>query len=1211
MNKYISLVITFVILCTAIYFTSPKAQAAATSGTCGNNVTWNLDNDGVLTIAGSGQMNGWGAGYAPWYSHRDAIKTIRIYDGVTNIGYHAFYECNNVTSVTLPSSVTTIEGFAFAYCASLKTITIPNSVTSMGEYVFEHCTSLTSAVIPNSMRGIPAATFYNCSGLKSVTIPNSVSWIGKAAFSGCTALNEINIPDSVTNIYQEAFSSCGLKTIVIPDSVTTIGSHAFAYCTDATSLTIGKNLTSIGSFAFRECSSLTSVVIPDWITKIESGAFLACNGLKGVYINDIDAWYSIDFGNYEANPLYYAKMLYLDGEAVTHVKFNDGINIIRPYVFVNCNTLTSVEIPEGVTMIGKQAFDSCRNLTDVQFPNSLTHIDSGAFESCSALRWITIPAGTTIINSYAFYGCTYLTAVSIPSSVKTIGYCAFVYCNQLEHVNYSGSKTQWNNISIADQNNELKKASVFHYNTTAPYWKKDCINAGLFCLECEDFVVKENPEDGFHSYENTLDMECDDCGHVRYVKEIAFIQKPNILNYEVFTKQIDCTGGLLAVTYSDNVYCEIDISPEMVDGFNGAQLGRQTLRVTYGGIAITYDVNVVIGFPDKLSIYSMPQKFEYCVGDQMSTNGLAVIAYYGDNSLILTSEHLEIGSVDMSTTGLKTVQVSVGNVSTSFDVMVYYPELIIVTLPYKLNYKVGETLDLTGLSVKLHYGAQYEDVAINALTVGQVETSTAGHKTVYLQYGNAKAQFTIQVHSLTLTIIQLPEKMMYLVNENLDCSGLLIQGNYGTIESFEILVEDIIIDAPDMTTPGKKTVRIMYAESVVAFSIAIHAADQVQIDCSLYPESNHNYAANTDETKIFTYPGAEGLILTFSPNSFTEANYDFVYVLNGEGVQIGRYSGSALANLTVTVPGDTVQIRLVSDSGVNKYGYSFSSIVAKTVAHTFVVGECIICGERETPLGGYINGEYTGYNDLADAIISSDWIKLFEDVEVNMSLQKDLYIDLNGHNLSGQIITNGHMIYGMDSTTDSYYCASIGYFNCIDENGDVIVPVVHYRSDITGEVKRYISIKNDKGFSFHRFYLSITKISLQPNTAGVGYKAVFYGDEMVAMNLAGFGFNMQLGDNKPIVKLKADNFVSGKEVTLRINNYDVENFGETDLSAFAVLKLNDGTIIESEKIVITLRSVLEQLNVNHLNLNAEQKNAIADFIRKYTVMLTWKVENLV
>ena len=154
---------------------------------------------------------------------------------VTGIGGSAFYDCEEMTSVTIPNSVTSIGSYAFYKCTSLTSIEIPNNVTSIGDYAFYYCTSLTSIEIPNSVTSIGYEAFYKCTSLASVTIGNSVTSIGDRAFYYCTSLASVTIGNSVTSIGDEAFYNCtSLTSVEIPNSVTSIGDRAFYNCTSLT-----------------------------------------------------------------------------------------------------------------------------------------------------------------------------------------------------------------------------------------------------------------------------------------------------------------------------------------------------------------------------------------------------------------------------------------------------------------------------------------------------------------------------------------------------------------------------------------------------------------------------------------------------------------------------------------------------------------------------------------------------------------------------------------------------------------------------------------------------------------------------------------------------------------------------------------------------------------------------------------------------------------
>ena len=235
------------------------------------------------------------------------------------------------------------------------------------------------------------------------------------------------------------------------------------------------SVTSIGNVAFRNCSGLTSVTIPNSVTSIGNSAFGGCYGLISVHISDIAAWCKIDFDNSygDANPLFYAHHLYLNGKEVKDLVIPDGVTSIGNYAFYYCSSLISVTIPNSVESIGRYTFSGCHFIKEnfvnnsplsaednnywgaglhdyetedgllidgtsvahcrksadiVTIPNSVTSIGDRAFFYCSGLTSVTIPNSVTSIGREAFAGCSGLTSVTIPNSVKSIGSYAFSNC---------------------------------------------------------------------------------------------------------------------------------------------------------------------------------------------------------------------------------------------------------------------------------------------------------------------------------------------------------------------------------------------------------------------------------------------------------------------------------------------------------------------------------------------------------------------------------------------------------------------------------------------------------------------------------------------------------------------------------------------------------------------------------------------------------------
>ena len=382
---------------------TPPSETIVASGTCGDNLTWKLDDEGTLTISGKGAMTEWvNIDSAPWKTYSNTINKVVIQPGVTSIGKNAFSLCTNLESITIPKSVTSIGWGAFQECGSLKSITIPEGVTSIERSVFYECSSLTSITIPKSVTSIGWSAFQGCSSLKSITIPEGVTSIEWGAFQGCSSLMSITIPESVTSIGEDAFYGCeNLRSITIPEGVTSIGWKAFKGCSRLMSITIPEGVTSIGDSAFEACRGLTSISLPESVIKIGNYAFKS-TALTGKFV-----------------------------------------------------------IPSGVTKIGDGLFENCQKLTEVVIPDGITFIGPYAFKYTGITSFV-IPDGIRTINVDTFYG-TRLDRITIPVSVTAINPSAFgnEYVNgYVKEVHYTGTKSDWSRIWVGGANERLREATI-------------------------------------------------------------------------------------------------------------------------------------------------------------------------------------------------------------------------------------------------------------------------------------------------------------------------------------------------------------------------------------------------------------------------------------------------------------------------------------------------------------------------------------------------------------------------------------------------------------------------------------------------------------------------------------------------------------------------------------------------------------------------------
>lgn len=435
---------------------------ASTAGICGARATWELDDEGTLTISGTGAMYNWSSSSkAPWSSYASSIKKAVIEDGVVSIGENAFLGCSELESITVGKSVTTLNYQYFRSCSSLKNInvsadhesyssidgvlfnkdatvlvyypstistsyTVPSGVTEIGESAFAKCDSLQTINIPASVKTIGKKAFSECIQLQNISIADGVEIIGDYAFEGCDRIGEFIIPATVKTIGEGAFYECeNFRGVDIPDSVITIGDYAFYNCQYIDRINIGENVKTIGAYSFYECQRVWALNIGKNVETIGDYAFYDCQMIDKIMIPDG----VITVGDYAFFCCINAKTLTIGSSVVS----------IGDYAFSNCQYYKILNVPESVTSIGKGAFQAGCAIEQVTLPSHLTVIPYELFSGCIELEHITLPSGVTKIDGWAFASCFKLKEITIPSGVTFIGYDAFLDCQALESIDLPSS----------------------------------------------------------------------------------------------------------------------------------------------------------------------------------------------------------------------------------------------------------------------------------------------------------------------------------------------------------------------------------------------------------------------------------------------------------------------------------------------------------------------------------------------------------------------------------------------------------------------------------------------------------------------------------------------------------------------------------------------------------------------------------------------------
>ena len=227
--------------------------AVPDSGRCGDDMVWDLDADGLLTISGSGSMHEYyEQSDVPWFSNNNSKA---------------------ITGVEFSGDIETISNMAF-YGTRIKSIELPQSVKKIGYSAIANCRLLERVILPDSMESITRYAF-NCDiSLSYVHLPANLQSIGQDAFMGCYSLENIKIPDSVSVIDTLAFDDCmNLKKIVLPEKITSVKEGTFSICDNLTEVFFPKNLKTIEKDAFSDCFSLKKIILPDGLESIGEYAF--------------------------------------------------------------------------------------------------------------------------------------------------------------------------------------------------------------------------------------------------------------------------------------------------------------------------------------------------------------------------------------------------------------------------------------------------------------------------------------------------------------------------------------------------------------------------------------------------------------------------------------------------------------------------------------------------------------------------------------------------------------------------------------------------------------------------------------------------------------------------------------------------------------------------------------------------------------------------
>ncbi len=354
------------------------------------------------------------------------LSTITIPDSVTSIGDYAFFNCDKLTSINIPtkvsntitgapwsakSSITTVywkdsviqDGWVFTtsdntitnYIGTEIDLVMPSTIETNGiEYLVEAFkprmfkTNVRTIKLSENITIIPSYAFDDNYALKSITIPDSVVGIEQYAFYD-TRISEIHIPTKPKDDITGASWGASAQTAVYWNDVVRIGDWMFQTSTNTINQYVGND---------------TELVMPNEFV-IEGSTYLVEHMKSGIFSRNLKS-----------------------------IQLSDNLQEIPDRAFSNCANLTSITIPASAKTVGTSAFLYCSSLTSVIFEEGTTSIGDYAFHRCGSLETIALPNTLVSIGSNAFTECQKLQSIIIPDSVTTIGNSAFSTCPNLKEI---------------------------------------------------------------------------------------------------------------------------------------------------------------------------------------------------------------------------------------------------------------------------------------------------------------------------------------------------------------------------------------------------------------------------------------------------------------------------------------------------------------------------------------------------------------------------------------------------------------------------------------------------------------------------------------------------------------------------------------------------------------------------------------------------------
>ena len=371
---------------------------------------------------------------ADLYIDNELLTNVEL-STATTISKYAFYNYDNIESVTLPNTIKSVGSYAFYNCENINKVNYLGTIDEWVSIGFGSNTSnpirygaglyvdneLVTNVVLNNATYISSCAFYGYDYIESVTIPNSVKSIGSYVFRSCDNLNSVNYLGTIDEWVEMSFAASPMgrapliingQTVVDVNltTATKISAYAFEGYKYLRSVTMGSSVKSIGEHAFKDCNSLATITIGSKVGSIRFDAFENCYRLVEVINNS--TYITVDKETAKSGDLgYYPDIIVnRDSEYQSELYENNGFVILssgQEKILVNyVGDQTELVLPSEITKINDFALAYNNNLTKIVMDNNVTRIDDYAFYENTKLNDIVFSTNLSRIGEKnVFYGC--------------------------------------------------------------------------------------------------------------------------------------------------------------------------------------------------------------------------------------------------------------------------------------------------------------------------------------------------------------------------------------------------------------------------------------------------------------------------------------------------------------------------------------------------------------------------------------------------------------------------------------------------------------------------------------------------------------------------------------------------------------------------------------------------------------------------------------